>query len=321
MEPKKVILDTDIGTDIDDALALAYLLNNPRCELVGITTLTGEADVRAQMVSAMLKAAGREDIPIHIGAKECILIEQKERHAPQAKMLEKWPHDTDFPNDAITYLQKTIRENPGEITLLGISPMSNFARLFLIDPEIPQLIKEMYLMCGKFAEWDFRPWSGVQMPQREDCNSAFVPADIRGFMAGGALEMNALIDPYATAIVYQHSAPVHRSVGICMTHQVTLPRDEFLKRCEIHPIFKPILDMAGVWFENCDHVTFHDPLATVCAFEPDVCQFTRGNVMVDIESRMLKGYTHFQEDPNGRHEVASSVNPERFFEAYYSVFH
>ena len=75
MERIKVILDTDIGTDIDDALALAYLLNQPRCELVGITTLTGQAEIRAQMVSAMLHAAGRTDIPIHIGAKDCIIIE------------------------------------------------------------------------------------------------------------------------------------------------------------------------------------------------------------------------------------------------------
>ena len=134
MERIKVILDTDIGTDIDDALALAYLLNQPRCELVGITTLTGQAEIRAQMVSAMLHAAKRTDIPIHIGAKDCIIIEQKECYAPQSAMLEKWPHDTEFPTDAIPWMREMIRKYPGEIVLLGISPMSNIARLFLSDP-------------------------------------------------------------------------------------------------------------------------------------------------------------------------------------------
>ncbi len=320
MERIKVILDTDIGTDIDDALALAYLLNQPACQLMGITTLTGEADVRARMASAMLYAADRTNIPIHIGAKDCILIEQKERFAPQSVMLNKWRHDTEFPNDAILWMQRVIRENPGEIVLLGISPMSNIARLFLADPGISSLLRGLYLMCGKFSEWDFRPWSKAGTGPKEDRNSAFVPADIRAFMAGGALEMNALIDPYATAIVYKSAVPLHRSIGVDMTHQVTLSKDEFLSRCDAHPIFRPILDMTGVWFESSDHVTFHDPLASVCVFNRKVCEFTRGNVSVDIESRMLKGYTHFQEDPNGGQEVASRVSPEKFFEAYYSVF-
>lgn len=320
MKRKKIILDTDIGTDIDDALALAYLLNRQDCDIVGITTVTGEADRRAEMVSAMLKTAGRADIPIHIGVQDCILIEQKEKHAPQAAMLEKWPHESDFPNDAIPFMREIIRKYPGQVTLLGIAPLGNIARLFLMDPGIPQLLNGLYLMCGKFSEWDFRPWSRVESGPKEDRNSAFVPADIRGFMAGGALEMNALIDPYATAIVYQNAVRVHRSVGIDMTHRVTMPRDEFVKRCEKHPIFWPILDMAGVWFESSDIVTFHDPLATVCVFEPSICEFTRGNVTVDIQSHMLKGYTHFQEDFYGRHEVATIVDSEGFFDAYYSVF-
>ena len=55
----KVLFDTDIGTDIDDAVALAYLLSQPRCELLGVTTVTGEADKRAEMVSAVCRNVGR----------------------------------------------------------------------------------------------------------------------------------------------------------------------------------------------------------------------------------------------------------------------
>ena len=59
----KILLDTDIGSDIDDAVCLAYLLANPACELLGITTVTGEADVRASMASAMCKVAGNSHLP------------------------------------------------------------------------------------------------------------------------------------------------------------------------------------------------------------------------------------------------------------------
>jgi len=41
---KKIFLDTDIGSDIDDVICLTYLLNNPACDLLGITTVTGEAE-------------------------------------------------------------------------------------------------------------------------------------------------------------------------------------------------------------------------------------------------------------------------------------
>ena len=54
----KVLLDTDIGSDIDDALCLAYLLAQPECELLGITTVTGDVEKRAMLASAQCKVVG-----------------------------------------------------------------------------------------------------------------------------------------------------------------------------------------------------------------------------------------------------------------------
>ena len=65
-----ILLDTDIGSDIDDAIALAYLLGQPRCELLGITTVTGDVDRRAACAAAVCQAAGRQDIPIRTGNRE-----------------------------------------------------------------------------------------------------------------------------------------------------------------------------------------------------------------------------------------------------------
>src|SRR5512133_929158 len=107
---EKVLLDTDIGSDIDDAVCLAYLLANPNCDLVGITTVTGEAEKRAQMASAMCLAAGREDIPIYPGASQPLLVEQRQTEAQQAAALGRWSHRTDFPRgEAVDFMRKTIR--------------------------------------------------------------------------------------------------------------------------------------------------------------------------------------------------------------------
>ena len=82
---EKVILDTDIGSDIDDAVCLAYLLAQPRCELLGITTVTGEAVKRARMASALCKVA-KKKIPIFPGCEKPMFVPQLQTRAPQAEV-------------------------------------------------------------------------------------------------------------------------------------------------------------------------------------------------------------------------------------------
>ena len=109
----KVLLDTDIGTDVDDAVCLAYLLSHPDCELLGITTVTGEAVKRASLASVLCKAAGR-DIPIYPGAEHPMQGEQRQPIAQQATALPRWPHETNFPiNQAVDFLANTIRSSSG----------------------------------------------------------------------------------------------------------------------------------------------------------------------------------------------------------------
>lgn len=92
----KILLDTDIGSDIDDAVCLAYLLAQPECDLLGITTVTGEPLLRARLASALCHAAGR-DIPIYPGAANPLIIAQRQTSATQAARLDRWSHTTDFP--------------------------------------------------------------------------------------------------------------------------------------------------------------------------------------------------------------------------------
>src|SRR6266852_4178271 len=111
----KLLLETDIGGDIDDALCLAYLLAQPACELLGITTVTGEAEKRAMLASALCKVAGKH-IPIFPGVEYPLLAAQRQPDAPQARALHKWDHDTTFPRgQAVEFLRQTIRTHPGEV--------------------------------------------------------------------------------------------------------------------------------------------------------------------------------------------------------------
>lgn len=289
---EKVLFDTDIGSDIDDAVALAYLLAQPRCELLGITTVTGEPVRRAMLASALCKVAGKI-IPIYPGAAEPLLVPQMQPHAPQAAALAKWDHETTFPQgQAIEFLRSTIRRHPGEITLLAVGPLTNVGLLFAVDREIPSLLKRLVLMCGVFTN----RLAGV-----------------------GPREWNAIGDPHATAIVYRSPVAVHRSLGLDVTCQVVMPAAEVRQRFQT-PLLAPVLDFAEIWFSRRDRVTFHDPLAAVSLFDETVCTFTRGSVDVELAGERAHGMTYWKENASGRCEVALQVDPARFFDSYFSVF-
>ncbi|MEW6654205.1 MAG: nucleoside hydrolase [Bacteroidota bacterium] len=289
----KIILDTDIGTDIDDAVALAYLLNNPNCDLLGITTVTGEAEKRAMIASAMCIAAGK-DIPIYPGAEKPLIIEQNQKEAQQASKLVNWEHKTKFPKgEAIEFLRHTIRKYPGEVVLLTIAPLTNIGLLFSVDPDIPSLLKGLVMMSGYF----------------ERKNKDAYP-----------MEWNAFGDYHASKIVYDADVKIHKSVGLDVTTQVTMSSEEVRERFK-HPLLMPVLDFAQVWFDKFyPYITFHDPLAAVSIFSKNVCGFTGGNVSIEMNQQNMLGLTYWEPSESGRHQVALEVNKQDFFGEFFGVF-
>lgn len=288
-----VLFDTDIGSDIDDAVCLAYLLRQPRCELVGITTVTGEPLKRAMLASAVCSAASRDNIPIHSGAAVPILVEQKQKKAPQAEVLSNWSHRDDFePNTAVDFMREVIHSRPGEITLLTVGPLTNAGLLFAIDPEIPKLLKRMVSMCGVFTN----RLAGI-----------------------GPLEWNAIGDPHATAVVYNATIKEHISHGLEVTCKCRMSASECRKRMHGGPL-DVVIDMAEVWFRGRQQITFHDPLAAVSVFKPDICEYQEGKVDVELLSNRVRGMTHWnprsEEKP---HRIGVDVNAGRFFEHYFDV--
>ncbi|GHO43948.1 nucleoside hydrolase [Ktedonospora formicarum] len=284
----KVILDTDIGNNIDDAVCLAYLLAQSQCDLLGITTVTGEPYQRAMIASSLCTIAA-QDIPIYPGVDRPLLTPIRQPQATQAVALTNWKHDTDFPRgQAIAFLNHTIRAYPGEIFLLGIGPLTNIALLFASQPDIPQLLKGLILMSGQF-----------EPPGRE---------------------WNVLNDPYAAAIVYRANVPIHRSIGLEITEQLRMPAAEFRARCTA-PLLRPVRDFAEVWFQHQESIIFHDPLAATTIFDEHLCDFTPGTVHVELRDDITLGKTELdRRTQQPRHQVASNVNVHLFFERFFSVF-
>jgi inosine-uridine nucleoside N-ribohydrolase len=287
----KILLDTDIGTDVDDAVALAYLLCHPKCELLGITTVTGEPEKRASLASLLCLAAGKE-ISIYPGADIPMQGEQRQKIAQQAAVLPRWPHQSDFAEgQAVDFLASTIRSYPGEVTLLTVGPLTNIGQLFSQHPDTPELLEGLVMMGGNFDE------TGPE---------------------AGRIEWNVAGDPLASEIVYKTPVRLHRSLGLNVTQRVMMSADDVREKFTA-PLLRPVLDMAEIWFAGFyPFITFHDPLAAATIFEPDLCTYEWGTVILDQEDK--PGKTIWQPGRSGGpHQVASTVDVDRYFEHYFKI--
>ncbi len=133
-----VILDTDIGTDIDDTWALAMLLKSPELDLRLVTTADGDTEYRARLVARLLEIAGRSDVPVAVGVKA------EQDHAPGRHQL-PWVADyglSRYPgpvsHDGVQALIDTVMSSPEPVTILSIGPLTNLRAALLREPRITQ---------------------------------------------------------------------------------------------------------------------------------------------------------------------------------------
>jgi inosine-uridine nucleoside N-ribohydrolase len=290
-DTKKVLFDTDIGSDNDDAVALAYLLAQPRCDLLGITTVSGHPIERAKLASAICKSAGK-NIPIIPGHEDRLDGPTRQPNVPQASVLPNWAHDTEFTEQkAVEFMAETIRNNPHEVALLAVGPMGNVARLFTEHPETAGLLKSLHMMLGRFTNADGLPIS----------------------------EWNAHCDPAAASVVYATDAPHHISIGLDVTHQVVMDSEQVREHFQ-HPLLKPVYEMSEVWFSARDELKFHDPLAAVTLFDESICEYEPGTATVKCTGDRSDGETLWSPDASGPHRVGVEVDAARFFDSYFGVF-
>ena len=132
-----VILDTDIGGDIDDTWALAMMLKCPELDVKLVVSDTGDAVYRSKLIAKMLEVAGRTDIPVGMG----INFDQKKERMRQAQWVEdydlsKYPGTVH--QDGIGAIIDTIMNSPRPVTLICIGPVPNIGKALQREPRITQ---------------------------------------------------------------------------------------------------------------------------------------------------------------------------------------
>ena len=147
----KVWLDTDIGTDVDDVVALSLALLSPEIELVGVSAVYGDVALRSRMALKMLALAGRDDMPVFAGCERPLLGERPVYWAgwegegllgPEDECLEP------SPKHAVDALIEAIDENEGEVVLVSIGPLTNVGLALTKDPTIAHKVRLLLVMGG-----------------------------------------------------------------------------------------------------------------------------------------------------------------------------
>ncbi|HLI07964.1 MAG TPA: nucleoside hydrolase [Ktedonobacteraceae bacterium] len=156
-----ILVDTDIGDDIDDALALALVLRSPEVVLHGVSTVFGDTTLRARLAATLLKVCGREDVPVAAGVALPLQPRHRPSGVPQAAVL-----DPREPLPALTTLSgpqliiETALAHPGRLTLLCLGPLTNVATALQQEPHLFMAIRNLVMMGGTsgvpFAEWNVR---------------------------------------------------------------------------------------------------------------------------------------------------------------------
>jgi purine nucleosidase len=161
MTAAPIILDTDIGTDVDDAFALVMAVRKPHIDLRAVTTVYGDVDLRARMARKLLNLVGQPDIPVAAGEAQP-LYDGKDSYwggwEGVGFLTEADAGLSYDPRPAVRLMRETLLGTDQPLTLVGIGPLTNFAHLIRQHPEVRPQIKEIVCMAGSLRpndeEWN-----------------------------------------------------------------------------------------------------------------------------------------------------------------------
>jgi purine nucleosidase len=267
--PQLVILDTDIGDDIDDAFALALLLRSPEVKLLGITTEFGDTELRARLVDRYLGAVGGTGIPVEAG-----IATKASNQFTQAAYARQAPQREH--GDAVAFLLRQIRAHPGEITLIAIGPLFNVQAAVARDSATFRRLKRVVMMGGSV----YRGYNGVEktnQPPSAEWNIRCDPAGLRALLGAGVPVLMMPLDSTQVRLTQAQLGKI-LSHGSPLTDQLTLLYHEWTG--------------ADAWRMP----TLFDPVAAAYAVRPDLCPAQPMRIDVDAQgfTRPVSGAPNVQ---------------------------
>ncbi len=264
-KPLRIIIDTDPG--VDDAVAILLALRSPELQVEAITAVSGNVPLELTLPNALrlVEIAGRTDIPVAGGASHPLirrLVTARYAHGNNGLGGVDFPAPSIKPvrESANEIFRRIIRENPGEITIAAVGPLTNIATLLRSDPEIAGLIRGIAIMGGSLSGGNITP----------------------------SAEFNFYADPEAARIVFDANLPL-TMVGLDVTRKVLLTEDHVKSLEASHD---PAGQAAGKIMRatiervrkgsGSPTVAMHDPLTIAWLIDPGI--LTLHDYYVEVET-------------------------------------
>jgi purine nucleosidase len=278
-ERVKVVLDTDIGTDIDDAWALGYALKSPVFQLLGVTVTDADTPARARMAAKLLHRLGRTDVPVAVGRRTPAV--PPDRIDYQFTWAEDFDDYRPIAAPAVEFLADVIRRNPREITLIAVGPLQNIGDLVRQHPDVIPLVKRVVLMGGSIGA------------------NYYGPAPVA--------EWNVKLAIREAQAVYSAAWPV-TIVPLDSTSYVRLEdREREALRKSRTPLAVALETLLRLWTDSPDsRMTLHDQLALAEAQHPGRFFRTCEPLPLRVDG---EGYTRV--DKTAGHPVGVCLEPKR----------
>jgi purine nucleosidase len=276
-----IILDTDIGGDIDDAFALALIINSPELELLGVTTVAGDTQARARLAAKLLWEAGGDwrKVPVYASEPGKPEIDQT-----------RWANGFTSPalhlSGAVDLMKTEINRRPGRITLITIGELSNVAALLKSDPSMAKKIKLIAMMGGSVA-LGYAPDS---KPEPE-ANIVSNPEAAQTVFSSG---VPLLVAPLDVTSMLKLDAAARRRV---FTH--------------LTPVTNALTILYYLW--GSETPTLFDPMAVAMLIDSSMCETQQLAIAVDAQ-----GFTRVVEGKPANATVGMHTDPKRFFQFYLS---
>jgi purine nucleosidase len=276
--PQLVIIDTDIGDDIDDAYAVALALKSPELKILGVTTTFGDTEMRARLLDRYLKAVGRSDIPVNAGPS--LLTDTRKNHVWQKRKMPPGMTQAGYAlhsparkfGDGAEFILREAREHPGEITLIGIGPLFTVQAAIERDPAAFRKLKRAVIMGGSIERgYGMNAQGKPNLPQPE-WNILCNPAGARALLASGVPVFMMPLDSTQVPLDAKNreTLSAHRSPLI---EQLTLLYREWVLGTPSHSLTP----------------TLFDPVAVTFTFRPDLCPVRPMHIDVSDEGLTTQG--------------------------------
>jgi purine nucleosidase len=269
----RVIIDTDPG--IDDAHAILYLAAAPEVEIVAIGSAHGNVSSAQSAANALcvLAQAGRTEVPVAIGAARPLAqpVETAEfihGHDGLAGVSTPTPGVEPVGESAAAQIVRLARANPGELTVLALAPLTNLALAYLLEPELPTLLRSVVVMGGALA----------------------VPGNITPFA-----EANIWHDPEAADLVFDAGFDLTLA-ALDVTGLASADRSWLAMLANIDDgrarfattLLKHYTEVYTTLFGH-EACTLHDPLAAAIAVDPGLATYADYRLAVELGRGATRG--------------------------------